>query len=237
VLLLGWATGCSSGSHAAPQPSAADQLAGLAATAAKATYEATYDFHQATGNQTATVHVWRSPPALRVDVSVGAGDATTASLIVGTDATYSCSKTVKGASCLVVAKPGEPLPPPFNVAPTTLFSADLQQLASNISGYRVTTAPGVPATVNVPAGTCFAVTPVSTPATSSSTPSSPSSSSSPSSADVPAGTYCLSSTGLLVAAKYPSGNTIQLTSVVSPSPAPTQFSPYAKPTPLPTTTP
>lgn len=213
----------------------------LAALAANATYSATYTFHEASSDQSATVKVWRVPPGLHVDVTVGSGTAaTTASLIVGSTATYSCSRTAKGPSCLTVAQAGQPLPAPFNVAPTSLFTTDLQQLATDISDYGVTRAPSTPASGAVPAASCFTVTPLNAarPTSSTSSSASPSASApasaSPSTLVVPGGVYCMSSTGLLVAASYPSGNTIRLTSADSATPAPAQFSPYAKPTPLPT---
>ncbi|HET6910300.1 MAG TPA: hypothetical protein VFH54_13245 [Mycobacteriales bacterium] len=203
----------------------------LAALAANATYSATYTFHEASSDQSATVQVWRVPPALHVDVTVGSGAATTtASLIVGATATYSCSRTAKGPSCLTVAQAGQPLPAPFNVAPTSLFTTDLQQLATDISDYGVTRAPATAASGAVPAASCFTVTPLDAASASPTVSSSPS----PSTLVVPGGNYCLSSNGLLVAATYPSGNTIRLTSADSATPAPAQFSPYAKPTPLPT---
>lgn len=209
---------CSGGSHPAkPKPSAANQLSDLAARAATASYAASYEFREASSNATATVNVWRAPPALRVDVIVG---GTTASLIVGSTATYSCSSTSKAKSCLTVATANQPLPAPFDVAPANLFTVDVQQLATSIRDYDVTTAPAASPSGQVPAATCWKVTPAAGVAD----------------AKVPAGTYCFSAAGLLTAATYPSGNTIRLVSAQTATPAPTQFSPYAKPTPLPTST-
>ena len=208
---------CSGGSHPGKTRSAADQLSDLAAGAATASYSASYEFREASTNATATVNVWRAPPALRVDIIVS---GTTASLIVGSTATYSCSSTTKAKSCLTVATANQPLPAPFDVAPANLFTADVQQLATAIRDYDVTTAPAASASGQVPAATCWKVTPAA----------------GVTDAKVPAGTYCFAASGLLTAATYPSGNTIRLVSAQTTTPAPTQFSPYAKPTPLPTST-
>lgn len=199
-----------------PSRSPAETLAQLATAGIGTAYAATYDFHDAAKNQTATVKVWSNQPALRVDVIVG---TTTASLIVGSSATYSCAITAKGKSCLTVATAGQPLPAPFTAAPTTLFTADLQQLSTAISDYTVTSAPGTAASGSVPSATCFDVTPRA--------------SASPAATQVPQGTYCLSTGGLLTAATYPSGNTIRMTDVQTATPDAAQFSPYASPTPLP----
>jgi hypothetical protein len=113
------------------------------------------------------------------------------------------------------------VPAPFDVAPANLFSADLHTLATDTSSYDVRSAPALPASGPVPAAQCFDV----------SSNASPSPSPSPSA--VPTGRYCFTSAGVLAAARYPSGNTITLTSLETSTPAPDAFTPYAKPTPLP----
>jgi hypothetical protein len=212
LLTVAAVAACGGGSSPAPAATAgtvADALSRVAATAASLSYSATYTFFEAADRQSATVQVWRSPPSLRVDV---VEHGTTATLIVGDDATYSCSMTGTRRACLRVAAAGQPLPAPFNVAPVNLFTVYVRQLAARTVDYDV-----VAATAPSPTTRCFAVTPKTTAAAP----------------QVPKGTYCFSADGVLSAATYPSGNTITLQSQQAATPAPAQFSPYAKPTPLP----
>ena len=201
----------------------ADVLADLAAQGSSAVYTATYAFHQATPDTTATVKVWRAEPSLRVDVVAG---STTATLLLTSTGSYSCSMSGAKHSCLLVANAGAPLPAPFDVAPANLFSADLHSLATDTSAYDVRSAPALPASGAAPAAKCFDVS-------SQAASTSPSPSASPAAAVVPAGRYCFTSAGVLEAAKYPSGNTITLTDLQTTTPSPDAFTPYAKPTPLP----
>ena len=218
--------GCSSGSHPtqANVTTPADALAAFAEKGAAASYSATYSFHQASPDTTASVQVWRADASLRVDVVAG---ATTATLLVTPTGSYSCSITGPKRSCLLVAGAGDPLPKPFDVAPANLFTADLRALAADSAAYDVKSAPSTPAAGPVPAAECFDVSPQ---VSSSAGPES----AGPESADrVPAGRYCFIADGLLAAASYPSGNTVHLTAFQAATPAPGQFTPYAKPTPLP----
>jgi hypothetical protein len=207
---------CSSGSHATQTnvTTPADALAALAEKGAVVSYSATYSFHQASPDTTASVQVWRADPSLRVDVVAG---TTTATLLVTATGSYSCAISAGKRSCLLVAAAGAALPKPFDVAPVNLFTVDLRALAADSAAYDVKSAPSIPATADVPAAQCFDVASH----VSGSTPS------------VPAGRYCFVPAGLLAAASYPSGNTVKLTSFQSATPAPDQFTPYAKPTPLP----
>ena len=120
-----------------------------------------------------------------------------------------------------MAAAGQPLPAPFNVAPVSLFSVYVRQLATRTRDYDVTAAaPPSPSVAPLPASgrsTCFAVTPRAGAAQP----------------QVPAGTYCFLATGVLTSAHYPSGNTITLQSAQATAPPASQFTPYAKPTPLP----
>jgi hypothetical protein len=208
--------GCSSGSHPAQTnvTTAADALAALAEKGAAASYSATYSFHQISPDTTASVQVWRADPSLRVDVVAG---GTTATLLVTSTGSYSCSISGAKRSCLLVAAAGEPVPKPFDVAPANLFTADLRALAADSAAYDVRSAPSQPPAGSVPAAQCFDIAAH----VSGATPV------------VPAGRYCFTTAGLLAAASYPSGNTVHLVSAESTTPAPDQFTPYAKPTPLP----
>jgi len=217
-------TACSSSSSPkATVTPPADALAALAAQGASAVYTATYAFHQVSPDTTATVKVWRAEPSMRVDVVAG---TTTATLLLTSTGSYSCSITGAKRSCLLVAAAGAPVPAPFDVAPANLFSADLHTLATETSSYDVHSAPARPASGGVPAAQCFDVSSVAT--------ASPSPTGSPAaSARVPSGRYCFTAAGVLAAASYPSGNTITLTTLQTSTPAPDAFTPYAKPTPLP----
>jgi len=217
-------TACSgSSSPKATVTPAADRLAALASRGASAAYTATYAFHQASPDTTASVQVWRAEPSLRVDVVVG---HTTATLLRTPAGSYSCSITGTKRSCLLVAAAGAPVPAPFDVAPANLFSADLHSLAADTSAYDVRSAPARPASGAVPASQCYDVTGRTSP--------SPSASPAPQgSASIPNGRYCFTSAGVLAAATYPSGNTITLTALQTATPSPQEFTPYARPTPLP----
>jgi hypothetical protein len=213
--LLTLVAACSGSSHVRTTVTTpADTLAALAAKGAAATYAATYAFHEASPDTTATVQVWHAEPSLRVDVVAG---GTTATLLVTPTGSYSCSMTSTKRSCLLVAAAGAPVPAPFDVAPANLFSADLRALATQTSSYDVASAPALPAAGAVPAAQCFHVTDRASAAAGR----------------VPSGRYCFTTTGLLAAASYPSGNTVRVTSVQTATPSAGEFTPYAKPTPLP----
>ena len=218
VFLPAVLAGCSGGSHhvRTQVTTPADALRGLAAKGAAATYSATYTFHQAAPDTTATVDVWRADPSLRVDVVSG---STTATLLMSPTGSYSCSISRGKKACLLVAAAGQPVPKPFDVAPANLFTADLRSLATDSAAYDVRAAPSLRAQGPVPAAQCFDVTsPAATPATGTSAPT---------------GRYCFTTAGLLAAATYPSGNTVRMTAEQVATPGPEQFTPYAKPTPLP----
>jgi hypothetical protein len=231
VVLLALLVGACSSSGSNPKPPVAtpagDVLASLAAKGAAASYSATYEFHQASPDTTATVQVWRTDTSLRVDVVAG---ATTATLLRTPSGSYSCSITNGKRSCLLVAGPGRPLPPPFDIAPASLFTTDLLQLADQTGAYDVKSAPPLSASGPAAGARCFDVTPA--PATASASPTT-SPSASPSAAAVPAGRYCFTADGLLAAATFPSGNTVRMTAAQVGAPPAAQFTPYAKPTPLP----
>lgn len=223
VFLPAVLVGCSGGSsHVRTEVTTpADALAGLAGKGAAATYSATYSFHQASPDSTASVQVWRADPSLRVDVVSG---RTTATLLITTTGSYSCSITGAKRSCLLVAAAGQPVPKPFDVAPVNLFTADLRALATDTAAYDVRAAPPSRVGETGPAARCFDVKPrVDVKSPTSGAQAAP----------VPSGRYCFIAAGLLSAATYPSGNTVRMTGYQTATPAPDQFTPYAKPTPLP----
>jgi hypothetical protein len=218
VFLPAVLAGCSGGSHhvRTEVKTSADTLAALAGKGATATYSATYSFHQASPDSTATVNVWRGEPSLRVDVVSG---STTATLLTTPTGSYSCSISGARRSCLLVAAAGAPVPKPFDVAPVNLFTADLRALATDSASYDVRAATPLPAQGAVPTAQCFDVT---SPATAP-----------PATTSAPTGRYCFTPAGLLAAATYPSGNTVRMTAGQVATPNADVFTPYAKPTPLP----
>jgi hypothetical protein len=221
------AAGCS-GSHAAPRPggtpsaptstsppSALAQLQQLAQKAAAASFTATYSAREVHPARTSTWHVWRTPNALRVDVDTGASRAT--AILTG-DAAFACrSAKHHRARCFRVAGPGQTVPKPFQLDAAELFSADIATLVMSASSYDVTAASGDDGSLARPAATCFAIKPQ---------PAAPS-------PQVPAATYCLSAAGVVASVRYPSGNSVLLTKLVTSTPPAKTFRPYASPTPVP----
>jgi hypothetical protein len=210
-------TGCTSGSSGAhpttTDSSAARELAHLALQGTTATYGATYVFHLASPDSTATVQVWRAPPNLRVDVLRGTAVGT---FLRTARATYSCAVTKGKRSCFTVAKAGQKVPAPFDLGPAALFSDDLQTLSASATSYVVTRATPQPGGGGVPAAQCYAVKAgVLTPQPA-----------------VQQGTYCFSAGGAITSVTYPSGNTARMTAMRATAPA-AKFVPYAKPAPLP----
>jgi hypothetical protein len=116
-----------------------------------------------------------------------------------------------------VAKAGRPVRPPFNLAPQTVFTTDVAQLAAHPERYRITAAGSRPAASGVPAATCFALRARAGTAKPRA----------------PRGTYCFSASGALTAVTYPSGNTLRMVSLRLRTPPKARFRPYAHPTPLP----
>jgi hypothetical protein len=223
ALLAGGCSGGSTTPHASPTPSTtsgsslsaiAEQLRALATAGSSATYTAFYRIHQVRPASTGTVRVWRGQPSVRVDIVVGRN---TASLIVTPKASFSCTAERRRRVCFRVAGPGRAIPPPFNLAPQTLFAADVRQLASDIRDYTVTAGSLLSAHGSVPAATCFVVAP-----TAAATKP-----------QVSRGTYCFATSGVLTAVTYPSGNTLELTALRLGQPPAYRFRPYAHATPLP----
>lgn len=202
-----------SGTQTATGP-ASEQLQRIAGVAAGVAYTATYRAHQSSPVSTQTWRVWRTTTSIRVDVTTPHAVTT---MIVSPRGAYSCRVANHQRTCFRVAKAGQPIPAPFNLAPHAVFSTDVTQLARNAAAYDVQATRSREGTTGIPAATCFAVRPTA----SAPTPT------------VNEGTYCLSGNGLITAVMYPSGNTLALTSVTVGPPDPSRFVPYATPTPLP----
>ncbi len=192
----------------------ADQLRALARAGADKPYHAVYRVHRTKPSSTAKLVVEHTSQSVRVDVTTG---KTTATLIVTPRASYACSKSKRDRACFRVAKAGKPVRPPFNLAPQTVFTSDVGQLAAHPGHYRVRAAGTREGGTTVPAAICFDVRPRA----------------SASKRHAPAGAYCFAPSGVLTAVTYRSGNSLRLLSVRLKRPPHKVFKPYATPTPLP----
>lgn len=149
--------------------------------------------------------------SVRVDITAG---ATTATLIATPAATYACTRKHEHRACFRVAKRGQRIPAPFNLAPATLFTRDVERLSAHPNAYDVEAAGERQAQGDVPASTCFRTRATTGPRK-----------------DRRPVTYCFSVHGVLVYARYASGNVIRLQALrmhVDPK----AFKPYSSPTPL-----
>ena len=218
--LLAACTGGSGGSatHTPTPTTAATTPAGelvqrIAQLGLRASYHASYVARQGKRRHFANWEVDRTPSALRIDVVAGGHTAT---LIVGSKGAFSCARAGSRRACFRVAKPGRPVPPPFDHAPQALFAADLRALAQHPGAYDVTTV--APVTGGGRASDhCFKVR-------ATSTAPKP---------RVPAGIYCFTGDGVLTAIRFSTGSTVRVTSLRMKRPPAKVFRPYASPTPLP----
>jgi hypothetical protein len=192
---------------------AGEQVQRLAQLGLRASYHAAYVARQDSRPHFANWEVDRTPSALRIAV-VAQGH--TATLIVGPKGAFSCARAGSRRACFRVAKPGRPVPPPFDHAPQALFAADLHSLAQHPGAYAVTTVAPVTGGGR-PADHCFKVR-----ATSAAPKPR-----------VPPGIYCFSGAGVLTAIRFPTGSTVRVVSLRMKRPPAKTFRPYASPTPLP----
>src|SRR4051812_40815620 len=226
LALAGVLAACSSGgSSSTPQPTptvtptttattpVGEQIQGLAQLGLRASYRASYVVRQKQRPHHADWQVSRTPSALRIDVITG---QRTATLIVGPKGAFSCARAGKRRACFRVAKPGRPVPPPFDHAPQALFASDLLSLAQHAGAYVIR-----PATSAEGGGrggdSCFRV---------GATARAPK-------PRVPTGVYCFADVGVLTAIRFPTGSSVRLVDVRMHRPGPTTFRPYSSPTPLP----
>ncbi|MFL6238848.1 MAG: hypothetical protein ACJ735_05050 [Actinomycetes bacterium] len=213
ICVAGCSSGGSKGPSPTPTPAAATQLQQIAAAGLQNSYTAVYKLRATKPAGTALVVVGRTPTAYRLNLHTGRSIAI---LIHNAHGTYSCHKDVgHAAKCLQVAKPGSPVPPLFD-AGQKLWSDFLVELSNNASAYLVTPAGTTPATGSAPAGKCYAIHPIASPAPA---------------ATVTPGTYCLTADGIPTEAAFVSG-TVMLTEVTRP-PKPRELLPLAKPIPIP----
>lgn len=134
-------------------PAQAKPLAALAAKAAAASYDATYDFN--TQSTKGLLRIFAAPPNYRVDVAVGPQTAQFYRIHLGT---VSCGlRPDKPASCALVAAPGAPVPAVFDPGVQRLFADGLDALAKDPAGYAIAGLTDSSAAPGVPAGKCFHV--------------------------------------------------------------------------------
>ena len=140
----------------------------------------------------------------------------TATLIRTPRASFACRRSGHRKTCFRVAKGDQPVPVPVRLSAVPLFSTDLDRLANHPNTYKV----ALPAAGSVPVRTngaqCFRVT----------VPKK-------NKVHLESAIYCLSSTGVINAVVYPSGNVVRVQSVVLRAPIGKPFHPYSSPTPLP----
>lgn len=194
-----------------PATPAGQQLKALADAGTGTAFRATYRVHRAKPGSRATMKVDHTAHSVRVDIIAG---PTTATLIATPAATYACSRKHHDRACFRVAKRGDRIPAPFNLAPASIFTTDIARLAAHPGRYDVAAAGDRAAHGGVPASSCFR-----TRATTG-----------PKKERRPI-TYCFSAEGVLVYARYASGNVIRLESVHT-TVDPESFRPYSSPTPL-----
>src|SRR3954466_4459346 len=226
LALAGVLAACSSsGSSTTPRPTptvtptttattpVGEQIQRLSQLGLRASYRAKYIAHQKGRPHRADWQVSRTPSALRIDVVTGRRIAT---LIVGSKGAFSCARAGKRRACFRVAKPGRPVPPPFDHAPQALFTADLASLAQHAGTYVVRSA-STTDSGGRSGDSCFAVR---------ATTKAPK-------PRVPTGVYCFADVGVLTAIGFPSGSTVRLEKLRMSRPDPKVFRPYSSPTPLP----
>ena len=190
-----------------------EQLQTLARAGLRVSYHASYVARQDKTPHRADWQVAHTPNALRIDVVTR---DQTATLIVGPKGAFSCARAGHRRACFRVAKPGKPVPAPFDHAPQALFTSDLHSLAEHAGDYGIS-----PVTASAGGGrtgdSCFRIR-------ATSTAPNP---------RVPTGVYCFAPTGVLTAIHFPTGSTVRLTNVRMSRPPSSVFHPYSSPTPLP----
>jgi hypothetical protein len=218
VALAGCSGGSSDGGSASspsPSPSsptptttpAAQTLAALAATAAKTSFSGIYALDSVDPKRPDGVaRVYKRGPVYRVDVDV---NGTSSRLITTRAGAVSCQVTRTKRACLLVAKPGKALPRLFDPGLQRVFTTTLASLAAGAGRLTVTANGLLPASGALPAAQCFTV----------------------SGTGVDPGEYCLTDTGLVRRAQFPSGTITMKLATATPPPA--VFVPPVRATPLP----
>ena len=211
--------GCSDGKDASPRrttpttlsasPTTAppgQALSALAAKGAAALFTGTYTLDSVDSKQAdANVKIYKLDSSYRVDVVRGRA---TSILMTTAGGLVSCQVQGRTRTCLRVGEVGKPPPKLFDPGLQRLFTTDLTALAAG-TGLTVTPAGVLPADGPIASATCFRVA----------------------GTGVDPGEYCLTETGILRRAQFPSG-VLELVELSGP-PDRSAFDPPAKPTPLP----
>jgi hypothetical protein len=219
VLAVPGLAGCSDGNDASPRrttpttpsatptPTPPDQvLSGLAAKGAAALFTGRYTLDPVDPKQAgAAVTIYRLDSSYRVDVVRGGA---TSILMTTAGGLVSCQVQGRARTCLRVGDVGKAPPKLFDPGLQRLFTTDLTALARG-DGLTVTPAGGLPADGPIAPATCFRVA----------------------GEGVDPGEYCLTDTGILRRAQFPSG-VLELVDL-SGAPGRSAFDPPVKPTPLP----
>ncbi len=150
--VLALSSACTSHSHAAPPPpsllasssgpSAATQLAAIAAIARAAQYTGTYSADSSDNPPRAsTIKAYRTATSTRLDVSEADGRVV---IQVDPTGTYTCNLPNGGTpTCLTLAGPGDPVPANVNPSGQALFTTTLDTLAQGVD---LTVSPEAPQT-------------------------------------------------------------------------------------------
>jgi hypothetical protein len=117
-------------------PAATAELVTIASKAAKAKYDATYEFLASNVRAKGTLRIYASPPRYRVDITIGQGTLQFFELPSGA---ISCQTPTGGsARCSVVAKAGEQAPDSSDPGVQRLFTEGLDALARDPEGFAIT---------------------------------------------------------------------------------------------------
>jgi hypothetical protein len=190
-------------------PSAATQLAAIAAIARGAQYTGTYSADSSDSPPRASIiTAYRTPTSTRLDVSEADGRVV---IQVDPTGTYTCNLPTGGTpTCLTLAGPGDPVPANVNPSGQALFTTTLDTLAQGVDLTVATEAPRPAAANGIPESSCFAL--IAAPA------------------GVSPGTYCFSAAGVLTRAQFRS-NVLELTALTTP-PVQSDFALPASPSPI-----
>ena len=205
----------------ANRPADAKALTTFAAKAAKASYDATYDFTAVRAK--GLLRIIAAPPSYRVDFSIGPQAVAIYQIAIGT---VSCGTSQdKPVTCALVSGPGEKIPSAFDPGVQRLFTNGLEALARNPGGYAISGLPDGTGKPGIPVGKCFHVERLADLETVS-----------PGAITAPgqgfeSGDYCFDpASGVLTSVKVTSG-TLALAKAPS-TPVAADFTPPASPRPL-----
>ena len=190
-------------------PSAAAQLAAIAAIARGAQYTGTYSADSSDSPPRAsTIVAYRTPTSTRLDVSEADGRVV---IQVDPTGTYTCNLPTGGTpTCFTLAGAGQPVPANVNPSGQALFTTTLDTLAQGVDLTVSAEAPRPAGANGIPESSCFAL--IAAPD------------------GVAPGTYCFSASGVLTRAQFRS-NVLAMTAL-EPAPVQSDFALPASPSPV-----